>query len=88
MATKTPSQAQARTKPRAPERVRARRSRLAALRQLAADVRAEVRKVTWPDRETTRKLTILVIGLSVALGVLLGAIDAVFVRLWNLLQAL
>ncbi|GBD16788.1 Protein translocase subunit SecE [bacterium HR26] len=86
MATKT--QTQARAKPRATERVRARRSRLAGLRQFIADVRAEVKKITWPDRETTRKLTILVIGLSVALGALLGAIDAIFVRLWDLLQAL
>ncbi|MCM8747522.1 preprotein translocase subunit SecE [Thermomicrobiaceae bacterium CFH 74404] len=86
MATKT--QPQARAKPRATERVRARRSRLAGLRQFIADVRAEVKKITWPDRETTRKLTILVIGLSAALGVLLGAIDAIFVRLWDLLQAL
>ncbi len=86
MATKT--QTQARAKPRTPERVRARRSRLAALRQLAADIRAEVKKITWPDRETTRKLTILVIALSAALGALLGAVDALFVRLWDLLQAL
>lgn len=86
MATKT--QTQARAKPRATERVRARRSWLAGLRQFIADVRAEVKKITWPDRETTRKLTILVIGLSVALGALLGAIDAIFVRLWDLLQAL
>ena len=86
MATKT--QTQARAKPRATERVRTRRSRLAGLRQFIADVRAEVKKITWPDRETTRKLTILVIGLSVVLGVLLGAIDAIFVRLWDLLQAL
>jgi preprotein translocase subunit SecE len=86
MATKT--QTQARAKPRATERVRVRRSRLAGLRQFIADVRAEVKKITWPDRETTRKLTILVIGLSVALGALLGTIDAIFVRLWDLLQAL
>lgn len=86
MATKT--QTQARAKPRATERVRVRRSRLAGLRQFIADVRAEVKKITWPDRETTRKLTILVIGLSAALGALLGAIDAIFVRLWDLLRAL
>jgi len=88
MATKTQSQAQARTKTRAPERARPRPSRLAALRQLATDIRAEIKKVIWPDRETTRKLTILVIGLSVALGAVLGAVDALFVRLWNLLQAI
>lgn len=86
MATKT--QTQARAKPRTAERTRQKRSRLAGLRQLVADIRSEVKKITWPDRETTRKLTLLVIGLSVALGALLGAVDAVFVRLWDLLQAL
>ncbi|MCS7245992.1 MAG: preprotein translocase subunit SecE [Thermomicrobium sp.] len=62
--------------------------RLAALRRLMADLRAEWRKITWPDRETTRKLTLLVIGLAAVLGAILGAVDALFVRLWQLLGGL
>lgn len=39
------------------------------------DMMSEARKVVWPDRETTRNLTIVVIGISVAVGMLLGGID-------------
>ena len=36
---------------------------------------AELAKVTWPTREETRNLTIVVIGISVTLGVFLGVGD-------------
>jgi preprotein translocase subunit SecE len=38
-------------------------------------IMSELRKVTWPTREETRNLTIVVIGISVALGIFLGGID-------------
>jgi len=89
MTTKTPATARAGGKAKAQERpVRSRPSRLAGLRRTLADIRAEWRKITWPDRETTRKLTLLVIGLATVLGLILGAVDALFVRLWNLLGGL
>jgi preprotein translocase subunit SecE len=47
------------------------------------DTIAEIRKVTWPDQQTTRNLTIVVIVISVLLGALLGGIDAIFVRVWE-----
>ena len=62
-------------------------SRLASLKQLVRDTKNEIRKVTWPDRETTRNLTIVVIALAAFLGALLGGIDALFVRLWEALRA-
>jgi preprotein translocase subunit SecE len=37
---------------------------------------AELRKVQWPDRTTTRNLTLVVIGMSTALAVVLGLLDA------------
>jgi preprotein translocase subunit SecE len=43
----------------------------------------ELKKITWPDRETTRSLTIVVVAISVSLGLALGGIDALFVRLWQ-----
>ncbi|MCX7624267.1 MAG: preprotein translocase subunit SecE [Thermomicrobium sp.] len=91
MATKTQTQATARSggKAKAPARpARAWAGRLAGLRRTIADLRAEWKKITWPDRETTRKLTLLVIGLAAVLGLILGAVDALFVRLWNLLGGL
>lgn len=50
---------------------------------LVRDTSSEIRKVTWPDGDTTRNLTMFVIGLSIFLGALLGGIDAVFVRVWE-----
>jgi preprotein translocase subunit SecE len=62
-------------------------SRFANLKQLVRDTRNEIKKVTWPDRETTRNLTIVVIALAAFLGALLGGVDALFVRLWEALRA-
>ena len=46
---------------------------------------AEIKKVNWPDQETTRNLTLVVIGLSVVLGLLLGGIDYVLFQLFEAL---
>jgi preprotein translocase subunit SecE len=46
--------------------------------RFVADVISELRKVTWPSASETRYLTIAVIIVSVALGLLLGVVDLVF----------
>lgn len=56
---------------------------LAALQRVIYDTRSELKKITWPDRETTRNLTIVVIGISVALGLLLGGIDYVLFQIFD-----
>jgi preprotein translocase subunit SecE len=48
---------------------------------------AELAKVTWPTREETRNLTIVVIGISVVLGTLLATLDAIFAALYRLLNS-
>lgn len=58
-------------------------STLGRLRSRLRDTISEIKKVTWPDQETTRNMTIFVIGLSIFLGAILGGIDATFVRLWE-----
>jgi preprotein translocase subunit SecE len=60
-----------------------RANRFKALQSLYRDTMAEIRKVAWPDQQTTRNLTLIVIGTAVVLGALLGGIDALFVRLWE-----
>jgi preprotein translocase subunit SecE len=49
------------------------------------DTVAELKKVTWPDTETTKNLTLVVIGISIALGALLGGIDWVMQQLFALI---
>lgn len=39
------------------------------------DTRSELRKVSWPTRQETTNLTLVVIALSVVLGLLLGGVD-------------
>ena len=42
------------------------------------DVFAELRKVTWPTRQETAYLTMVVIIVAVAAGIVLGLVDVVF----------
>lgn len=52
------------------------------------DVRSELRKVVWPAPRETLNLTIVVISLSVAVGLVLGAFDFIFQELFRLLLAI
>jgi len=40
--------------------------------------RDELRKVTWPSRQTTIRYTLIVIGASVAVGAIIGGLDFLF----------
>jgi preprotein translocase subunit SecE len=59
----------------------ARPNGLEALRRYFRESRIELRKVTWPSREQTVNLTIVVVVVCIALALFLGAIDYVFVQL-------
>jgi len=62
--------------PEVPESERsAYRTKLDQIKRWWQDTIAELKKVTWPDRETTKNLTLVVIAISIVLGALLGAID-------------
>jgi preprotein translocase subunit SecE len=43
-----------------------------------ADVIGELRKVAWPTRDETIRLTLIVIGACVIMGAILGGIDFAF----------
>ena len=47
------------------------------------DVRVELRKVSWPKRQETIKLTGAVILISVILAAFLGLLDFIFITLLN-----
>lgn len=57
--------------------------RFSGTRRFIDETMSEIRKVQWPDRETTLHLTILVIALSLVLGILLGTIDFALLRLFE-----
>lgn len=49
------------------------------------EVRAELVKVSWPTRQEAIRLTAIVIGVSVAVGVFIGSLDYIFVKLMELI---
>jgi preprotein translocase subunit SecE len=46
-----------------------------------ADIVGELKKVVWPTRQETTRLTLIVIGLCVVMGLILGAVDYGFSEL-------
>ncbi len=47
------------------------------------EIWSELKKVTWPSREETRNLTLMVIAVSVGLALILGLLDFGFTELFN-----
>lgn len=58
-------------------------ARTQTIQTLFRDSMSEIKKVNWPDQETARNLTFLVIGISIVLGIALGGIDFVLQRLFE-----
>ena len=59
--------------------------RVGRLRGRIRDIMAELRKVTWPTREETRNLTIMVIGISATIGILLWGLDSLLTLLYTII---
>lgn len=49
------------------------------------EARTELGKVVWPKRAETVKLTTIVIGISVAVGLFIGLLDILFTKLAELI---
>ena len=45
------------------------------------DIVSELRRVTWPTRQETYRLTVMVIMVAATIGLFLGLVDMVFSRL-------
>jgi preprotein translocase SecE subunit len=58
-------------------------ARTQSVQRLFRDSMSEIRKVNWPDQETARNLTFLVVGISVVLGLALGGIDFVLQKVFE-----
>jgi preprotein translocase subunit SecE len=53
--------------------------------QFLKEVIAELKRVTWPTRAETIKLTAVVIALSVIVGAFIGGLDALFLSIQKLI---
>ena len=58
---------------------------MSRLRRFIDEAWSELKKVTWPTREQTRNLTVLVFAISVVVGLYITALDTVFLTLIGLL---
>lgn len=56
--------------------------------QFFRSIAGELKKVTWPTREETQRLTMIVVVASVAAGAALGGVDFIFTKLVNALLSL
>ena len=54
---------------------------LRRIRTYLGEVAAELRKVVWPSREETRRLTVMVIVIAGSIGIFLGVMDYAFTKL-------
>lgn len=59
--------------------------RIERLRQMIRDTWSEIKKITWPDSETVRRLTVLVLAMATFLGLLLGGIDYLLLKVFDAL---
>ncbi|MBI5036309.1 preprotein translocase subunit SecE [Candidatus Micrarchaeota archaeon] len=53
--------------------------------QFVREVVTELKKVTWPTRDETVKLTAVVIAISIIVAVFIGGLDAILVKITGLL---
>lgn len=58
-------------------------TRRGGLFQFFGEVVSELKKVTWPSRAETVRLTLFVIALSVFIGIGLGVLDVLFTKLFE-----
>jgi preprotein translocase subunit SecE len=54
---------------------------LAKLITFLKEVKMEVKKINWPDRQKTTRYTIVVLGISLAVALYLGGLDFLFTLL-------
>ena len=55
------------------------------IRKLIQDTWSEIKKISWPDGDTVRRLTALVLAMATALGLLLGGIDYILLKVFDAL---
>jgi preprotein translocase subunit SecE len=49
-----------------------------AVSRYLREMRGELRKVTWPSRDESRRLTAIVLGVTIAMAIFLWVFDSIF----------
>jgi preprotein translocase subunit SecE len=65
-------------------RTRAGANPLQAIIDYLNGTRAELRRVSWPDREEATRLTVIVLVVTLVMSAILGLMDFVFAKLVGL----
>ncbi len=68
-----------------PSRTGNRASRRGFRLSAVSEVISELRRVTWPTREETFRLSIMVIAVAAAIGTFLGVVDLGFSQLFEII---
>ena len=71
--------------PGLPRRIGIQAARRAVSFRIFGEVVGEIRRVTWPTRQETMRLTLMVISVAVVIGIFLGIVDLGFSRLLDVL---
>ncbi len=61
---------------------------MSRIRRFIEESWSELKKVTWPTREQTRNLTVLVFLISGAVGIFIAVFDALFQQLFKVIVAI
>ena len=60
------------------------RAKLVELRRFFSEVKAELKKVTWPGRDEVRSTTVVVVATTIFFGFYLWGLDLGFARILSL----
>ena len=71
----------------APGRISTGAARRAFNLRFIGEAASELKRVTWPSREETMRLTLMVISVAAAVGVFLGIVDLGFSELMDVVLA-
>ena len=71
--------------PGLPRRIGTQAARRAVSFRIFGEAVGEIRRVTWPTRQETIRLTLMVISVAVAIGIFLGIVDLGFARLLDVI---
>ena len=61
---------------------------MSRIRRFIDEAWSELKKVTWPTREQTRNLTVLVFAISLVVGLYITVLDTVFLTAIGWLEGL